>query len=224
MKKERKNSSAPQHKSNPKKSDMLIITICVICLLIIGVITFVFTPNLPTFESTPRTILDPVSALRLESISEPAIVLVEFADFECPYCAQAQSTIESVLLRNEDVILVRRHFPLTSIHPNAYNAAIVTECAQNPNFEKYLYRNQQQLHNLNQLASDFGIDALNCLSQPQFVSIISQDIATANALGVRGTPTYVLLHTNNASEYRFIEGTRSVSEFESIIRSLRIYE
>jgi len=55
--------------------------------------------------------------------------VLEFGDFECPYCGQAEPTIETVLQNNPDVRLVFKNFPLEDIHPHALPAAIAAECA-----------------------------------------------------------------------------------------------
>lgn len=203
-----------------QKKEWIIISVCVICLIALLAVTLLFEPVLPTMEQA-KPVRDVLTALRLENIDENTVVLVEFADFECPFCAQSQKTLESVLARNPDVVFARRQFPLSSIHPNAYNAAVVAECVQNHEFEQYMYKNQNQLAQLSNLANNFELNISRCLIDPQAISRVSYDIAAANQFGVRGTPTYVLLNTANASNYKLLEGTRSVSEFESMIAIVR---
>jgi protein-disulfide isomerase len=59
------------------------------------------------------------------------VTVVEYSDFQCPYCAQAEPLVRQLLAeRPADVRLVYRHFPLTSLHPAALPAAEATECAR----------------------------------------------------------------------------------------------
>src|SRR5690349_23884305 len=55
--------------------------------------------------------------------------IVAFSDFQCPYCAEARTQIDSILARNPGVSVVFRHLPIQSIHPHAFNAAVASECA-----------------------------------------------------------------------------------------------
>ena len=56
------------------------------------------------------------------------ITLVEFSDFECPFCARAHGTFERLVAERDDIAWVYRHLPLESIHPNAEPAARASEC------------------------------------------------------------------------------------------------
>jgi len=58
----------------------------------------------------------------------PRYTLIEYSDFECPYCAQAHRNFEQLISMRDDVTWVYRHFPLESIHPNAEPAARASEC------------------------------------------------------------------------------------------------
>src|ERR1700685_3100005 len=81
------------------------------------------------------------------------IVLIEYADFQCPYCAQVYPTIKDIVDNsNGQVAWVMRNFPLTSIHPLAAGAATAAECIAalggNDDYWKYVdavYTNQSQL-------------------------------------------------------------------------------
>lgn len=57
------------------------------------------------------------------------VVIVEFADFQCPFCAVAARSLRELRSRVDEVAILYRHFPLDAIHPHATDAAIAAECA-----------------------------------------------------------------------------------------------
>lgn len=82
----------------------------------------------------------------------PKIYLIEFFDYECPYCNNLESTLDSIkLMYNDKIKLIRYHLPL-NIHPHAYKSAIASECAKLQNnfdkFHKELMKNQYKLNNI----------------------------------------------------------------------------
>src|SRR3954468_22911130 len=88
--------------------------------------------NLPADASTPQVELAvPVSdADHVRGSLRAPVVLVEYGDYECPYCHNAQPVVEEVRRRMGDrLAFVFRHFPLNSIHPNASFAARAAEAA-----------------------------------------------------------------------------------------------
>ena len=88
----------------------------------------------PRPDLTPREIsgwdaLRSTGRLR-EGRAEASVTLVEFSDFQCPFCAQFRLTLNKVVAKYSDrVTLVYRHFPLDEIHPYARTAALAAECA-----------------------------------------------------------------------------------------------
>lgn len=81
---------------------------------------------------------------------ESKILLVEFSDFQCPYCAQAHKTLKQFMAKHKDeVTLVYKHFPLTSIHPQAMPAATAAWAAQQQGkfweYQDALFTHQKQL-------------------------------------------------------------------------------
>ncbi|APJ04204.1 DsbA family protein [Silvanigrella aquatica] len=67
-----------------------------------------------------------------DNLTQPKITIVEFADYQCPYCVQAHSTIEKLLSSYKGKVqYIFKDFPLTEIHPEAMPAAIAAKCAGN---------------------------------------------------------------------------------------------
>src|SRR3989338_1749761 len=60
----------------------------------------------------------------------PKIVMYEHSDFECPYCARVQPTVEEIVRSYPQLRLEYRHYPITSSHPHAFSAAVASVCAE----------------------------------------------------------------------------------------------
>lgn len=131
------------------------------------------------------------------------VTIVEFADFQCPYCARAESEIEALMRAYPDnVALVYRHFPLTKVHPHAKQAAIAAECAGDQGhfweMTRELYSAQDSIgivqwswfaERINILNMD---DFVACVENERFGGRIQEDIRAAKGLGANGTPTFVV--------------------------------
>lgn len=139
-------------------------------------------------------------------ITKAKVVLVEYSDFECPYCQRHQETIQTILdTYGDDIALVYRHFPLTSIHDQAVPAALASECAgaQGKFFEymNQLYTNQATLGDelYTSLASDIGLDVSSftaCYEAQTYGAAVDADLQSGLDAGVDGTPA------------TFVNGTR----------------
>jgi protein-disulfide isomerase len=128
------------------------------------------------------------------------VTIEEYADFECPFCAQTQASLNS-LMKNygANIRIVFKQFPLISLHPNAQKAAEASECAgeQGKFWEMHdlIFANQQQLSEV-QLKSwatnNLKLDENkfnSCLDSGKYVGKIKADIAEGVRRGVDGTPT-----------------------------------
>jgi len=129
--------------------------------------------------------------------------IVEFVDFQCPFCARMEDKLRSVLRAFDDsVAVVVRHFPLQSIHPHAYGAALASECAATEGrfaaFVRAVYASQDSLGILGwgDFASRAGVrDAdrfQDCVNEARFADRVREDSAVAASAGVRGTPTFII--------------------------------
>jgi len=150
------------------------------------------------------------------------ITVVEFSDFQCPYCSTFQKTMDTIIKKYPDKIKwVYKHFPLSTIHPNAQPAAEAAECAGEQNkfweFGDLLFANQANLSrdtyvNLAQQA-DLNIDSFTqCLDEEKYKQKISQDYSQGLSLGVQGTPGNII----NGTLY---PGALTVEQMEQIINS-----
>ena len=130
------------------------------------------------------------------------VEIIEFSDFQCPFCQRAAPTVKQILDEYGDkVTFVYRDFPLDSIHPMATPAAIAAECVREQGgdeayFEYHdtIFANQQSLSldNLKSWAQDSGYDIDSCLDSQKYLDEVKKDLADAQAAGGRGTPYFVI--------------------------------
>lgn len=129
------------------------------------------------------------------------ITIVEFADFQCPYCSMVVPTIQDVMKKYEGKVkLVFKNFPL-SFHAQAMNAAVAAECAksQGKYWEMHdkLFENHSKLDDAlyEKLASDIKIDANKfkvCMKDPKMKGKVESDLAYGQSLGINGTPAFYI--------------------------------
>ena len=138
----------------------------------------------------------------LKGDRKTGIVLAEFSDFQCPYCAQAQQTLMAFMAQHADeVAFVYKHFPLTSIHPEAMPAAKAAWAAgQQGQFWPYhdaLFAQQDQLGEAQyqQISQELGLELAQFnrdRASEAATNAINQDLELAQQLGLQGTPAFIL--------------------------------
>ena len=129
---------------------------------------------------------------------ENRAVLLEFSDFQCPYCAEAHETVQAFVARHpEQVTLVYKHFPLNSIHPQALAAAKAAYAAQRQ--DQFWTYHDALFEHQDQLGEDFYLKTARILNlnleqfnrdRAQAMGMIQQDIDLGAKLGIRGTPFF----------------------------------
>ena len=129
------------------------------------------------------------------------ITIVEFSDFQCPFCGRAETSVEDVLKKYGDKVrLVYRDYPL-SFHPNAENAAMASECAheQGKYWEMHnaMFSNQAKLavNDLVDTAGSIGMDKdkfKSCLDSGKYRAEVQHDFQDGQKYGVTGTPTFFI--------------------------------
>jgi Na+/H+ antiporter NhaA len=129
------------------------------------------------------------------------VTVVEYGDFECPYCGQAEPVIRELLRAFGDVAYVWRHVPLSDVHPNAQLAAEAAEAAadQGAFWEMHdlLLANQQALapRDLIGYAEQLGLDVerfADDLRTHSGAARVAEDVDSADLSGVSGTPTFFI--------------------------------
>lgn len=129
------------------------------------------------------------------------VTIVEFSDFQCPFCRQFHPTMKQLLAEYPDKVRwVYKHFPLDQIHPNARPAAEASECVFEQKgddgfwqFSDNLLENQERLGEslYKELAKKLGLDMKqfnNCLSSRKYKDKVEADYQEGIKVGVQGTP------------------------------------
>ncbi len=133
--------------------------------------------------------------------SESPVTVVEYGDFECPYCGQAEPSVRELLAGHGEVRYVWRHLPLSDVHPQAQLAAEASEAAaeQGRFWEMHdlLLVNQSALRppDLVRYAAELGLDVdrfREYLRKHKGNSRVAEDVDSADLSGVSGTPTFFI--------------------------------
>jgi formate-nitrite transporter family protein len=130
------------------------------------------------------------------------IKLVEYGDYECPYCGEAFPVVKAIQQRlGNRLCFAFRNFPLTNMHTHAEHAAEAAEAANEQErfweMHDLLYEHQDSLEDedLAQYASDLGLDTPRLISEVQaeaHASRIREDFRSGARNGVNGTPTFFI--------------------------------
>jgi Na+/H+ antiporter NhaA len=134
--------------------------------------------------------------------NDALVTLLEYGDFECPYCGQAESVVRELLSSfDDDLRYVWRHLPLTDVHSTAQLAAEASEAAaaQGSFWEFYdaLFAHQTAFtpEDLHKYAEDLGLDQerfRDAIRRHAYTPRVSEDVASADASGVSGTPSFFI--------------------------------
>ena len=133
---------------------------------------------------------------------DAAVVVVEFADFQCPFCATEADNLRRILSQySGDLAVVFRHFPLQHIHPHAHSAAVAAECAGAQGrfrpFHDLLFDRQDEIGEVEWAAFAAMVNAdtaafNGCLSDAWPRERVDEDLRTAKRLGLTGTPSVIV--------------------------------
>jgi Na+/H+ antiporter NhaA len=152
------------------------------------------------------------------------VTLVEYGDYECPYCGQAEVVIRELLESfGDDLRYVWRHLPLSDVHPRAQMAAEAAEAAagQGRFWEMHdrLLRHQDELtpKDLRRHAAEIGLDVdrfVEDLRRREYAERVADDVHGADASGVAGTPSFFI----NGQRY---QGSYDLDTLSRVVRGAR---
>jgi protein-disulfide isomerase len=148
------------------------------------------------------------------------VTVVEFSDFQCPFCARVMPTLKRIRETYGDrVRIVWKDFPLTSIHPQAFKAAEAGQCAREQGkfweLHDRMFTNQQALEPdaLKKYAADAGVDTARfnaCLDSSKYGERVQEHMGLGTKLGVSSTPTTFV-------NGRLVSGAQPYEVFASIV-------
>lgn len=141
--------------------------------------------------------------------ADAAVTVVEFSDYQCPYCSRAYQTVDQRLVEEygQRIKFVFKHLPLESLHPWARKASVAAACAYVQQQEAFwnlhalLFRDQKQItqdnlrNKIEAYAGELGLDVpamLDCYDTDATKSVVEADLAEAMSLGISSTPTYLI--------------------------------
>lgn len=163
------------------------------------------------------------------SLSAP-VVLIEYSDFQCPFCSRVHPTLKKIVDEsNGQIAWVYRQFPLESIHPNARPAALASECVAeqlgNDGFWKFadaIFADQSKMSAAyyTQTAVGLGADKTKfnaCVASDKYASRIDEDASEATQNGGNGTPYTVIYGKGKQVP---VSGALPYEQFMSVINSL----
>jgi protein-disulfide isomerase len=149
----------------------------------------------------------------IQGRADAPVTLVQYGDYECPYCGAAYPIIKQVQAEMGDRLrFVFRNFPITTSHPHAEQAAEAAEAAaaQGKFWEMHdlLYENQRRLRDddLHSYAEALGIDVevfSKELAEHVYVDRIHEDFMSGVRSGVNGTPTFFINGVRHDDSYEF---------------------
>lgn len=200
--------------------------LAVIVLVFAGII--IFNGNKSNNTNTSKN-TNAKATEHVEGLGQSGVKLVEYGDYECPYCQEYASVVKQAQQEfNNQITFQFRNFPLVSVHQNAFAAARAAEAASaqgkfwemhdalyassnwqvwttasdpTPYFDQYA---QQLGMNVNKFKQDFSSTAVN--------DAINADMNAGNKLNIQGTPTYFL-------DGKQVSPQPNLSSFENIIKA-----
>lgn len=160
------------------------------------------------------------------------ITLVEYSDYNCPFCERFHNTMNEIIADNEgQVRWVYRHFPLDNIHPEARGIAYIAECVGREageeafwTFTDRIFEEQEgmtQASSIELAVSEFGLDAgtlESCAEEDSIQQKVEDDVQGGSAAGVTGTPGTIVV--TNDGEFEFLPGAVPATQVQSTIDGL----
>jgi Na+/H+ antiporter NhaA len=161
-----------------------------------------------------------------------AVTLVEYADFECPYCGRAEPTIRELLdmHHGDGLRYVFRHLPLQDVHPHAQLAAEASEAAaaQGAFWQMHdtlmAHQGELDLDDVHRYADELELDADRLEEEVRkrvYLERVAEDVQSADSSGVSGTPTFFINGRRHQGVYDIdalttaIRRARTISEMEA---------
>jgi len=199
--------------------------------------------SIPTQQSTqppgPQLIQGLLDDDPVKGNPDAIITIVEFSDYQCPFCQRFHQTTLPLILENYvdtgKVKFVYRDYPIQSLHPNgAFPAAVASECADEQGmFWQYhdkLFQTQKKWERLatedignefKTFAVELGLDANqfnDCFNSGKYLDEINNDLQDGTSYGITGTPGFFI--GNDEMGYIKVSGAQPYSVFQNILNQM----
>ncbi len=168
---------------------------------------------------------------RIMGFPDAPIVLIEYSDFQCPFCSMIHPTLKRIVEEsNGEIAWVYRHLPLDSIHPEAIPSALASECIAkqlgNEGFWKFadaMFEDQSKMSAAYYvaLAGQFGANTVQfsaCMQNEEFLSKIDAQALDAQSNGGTGTPFTVVVKGDTQVP---ISGALPYAQIKAVINSVQ---
>jgi protein-disulfide isomerase len=150
----------------------------------------------------PYVLTVPVETAFIQGAKDGSVMMLEFSDFQCPYCKKVQPALQKLVKKYSDkVAFGYRHFPL-AFHQDADESAVAAECAREQgkfmemHASLYKQQNNQSVESLKKIAKDIGVKDLDkfnsCLISDKYRKLLERDMEVAALAGINGTPAFVV--------------------------------
>lgn len=173
-------------------------------------------------ELPPIRVAVKVDGAYAQGSKDAPITLVEFTDFQCPFCSKAVATVKEVMRQYPGKVRwVFRDFPIASLHPNAPKAAEAARCAgEQGKFWEYhdlLFdsQNQTTTADFKRFAEQLKLDPKGfgqCLDTGKHQAAVDADVQDGARLGITGTPTFFI-------NGRILVGAQPLENFKKVIEA-----
>lgn len=228
--------------TNEQKNLMISVAIIIAGILIAGSVIYSKGSNQPQDKKAPDVAQQQESTDAVRPISEEdhikgnpnaQVVIVEYSDFECPFCKRFHDTMNQVMDEygpTGKVAWVYRHFPLDQLHSKARPEAIASECASELGGEGAFWKfadrfyeltpsnDQTEASVITKIIKEIGIDAIaftECLNSGKYDQRVEADVANAVETGGRGTPWSIVI--TSSGQTLPLSGAQSYESVKQLI-------
>jgi Na+/H+ antiporter NhaA len=156
----------------------------------------------------------------IRGAQEAPVTLLEYGDYQCPYCGRAEPVVRELLESfGDDVRYIWRHLPLNDVHPNAQMAAEASEAAAAQggfwamNDKLLAHQDALDAEDLTRYADELGLDVdrfWDEIRQRRYADRVAADVSSADSSGVAGTPTFFINGRRHSGAYDIDTLTRAV--------------
>jgi len=225
---------------NTNDSKMVPVSIIVAGIIIAGAIYFGgsgkevsnvdLTSTRGDIANVPGVVAPVTDKDHIVGSKDAEIVIVEYSDFDCPFCKVFHNTMRQVVNDyGSKVAWVYRHFPISSLHPNASKKSEASECVTemggNTAFwkftDKLLGDENVTLEQMEAIVTNMGLDATafnTCLNSGKFTNQIQADVVAATKAGAQGTPYSVII--TKSGKKTTINGAQPLANVKAQIDAL----